>query len=338
MKRITLFLGLSFFLVNIFMVNLSAQQKGARWQFENNGVDSAAWDIIDNNGELSNQANYSNEHPLVEGEYYLSLEDSTQYGVFIVPDDSELDFSNESLAISAWIYPTLLKSEPQFILTKGNRSGTNKTNNYALRLDGEHLVFIVHNENGSKKAVASSFSIAKNQWSYIAVFFNNDEKLVYLWNNADQAPVDTLSFDIELFPNDQSLYIGTAGNNGFKRFRGRIDDVRIGSSIEQINDSSSEISLQENATTPVQSFKLNQNYPNPFNSQTVIEFELLTSGHVSLDVYNIPGQKILTLVDNEMAAGRYAFNFNAIGLSSGCYYYILQSADFRETKKMIVLK
>ena len=129
MKAIFSILILSISVILVSTKVSFSQSKGGRWQFENNGNDSAAWDILDNNGELSNQAKYSNEHPLVEGEYYLSLEDSNQYGVFIVKDDSELDFSNESLAISAWIYPTILKSDPQFILIKENRSGSNKTNN-----------------------------------------------------------------------------------------------------------------------------------------------------------------------------------------------------------------
>ena len=67
-------------------------QKGGRWKFENNGNDEATWDLVDNNGILSGAALYSNVVPNIQGDYYLSIEDSANYGVFTTEDQDELDF------------------------------------------------------------------------------------------------------------------------------------------------------------------------------------------------------------------------------------------------------
>ncbi|MCK4856713.1 MAG: T9SS type A sorting domain-containing protein, partial [candidate division Zixibacteria bacterium] len=88
---------------------------------------------------------------------------------------------------------------------------------------------------------------------------------------------------------------------------------------------------------------LNQNYPNPFNPQTVIEFALPLPSVVTLEVYNIAGQKVATLTDDMMAAGYHRFSFNGIDdsgnqLASGIYLYRLVTDNFSETKKMLLIK
>jgi len=85
-------------------------------------------------------------------------------------------------------------------------------------------------------------------------------------------------------------------------------------------------------------FSLDQNYPNPFNPSTRISFDLPQSGFVNLAVYNSVGQLVTVLVDKEMGAGRYSFNFDATGLSSGIYFYRLVTESAVLSRKMILLK
>lgn len=85
-------------------------------------------------------------------------------------------------------------------------------------------------------------------------------------------------------------------------------------------------------------FSLNQNYPNPFNPSTVISYQLSTPSKVSLKVYDILGDEVATLVNEEKPAGRYSVNFNANRLASGVYFYRMQAGSFAETKKLILLK
>jgi len=93
----------------------------------------------------------------------------------------------------------------------------------------------------------------------------------------------------------------------------------------------------EDEISPVQ-FTLSQNYPNPFNPSTRIEYAISTTQFVSLKVYDVLGNEVTTLVNEEKAAGSYEVDFNATGLPSGVYFYRLQSGSKVETKKMLLLK
>jgi len=85
-------------------------------------------------------------------------------------------------------------------------------------------------------------------------------------------------------------------------------------------------------------FELMQNYPNPFNPSTNIEFRISDRVFVSLRVYNILGDEITTLINEEKQSGVYEAVFNASGLASGMYLYKLHVGSFFETKKMILMK
>ena len=84
--------------------------------------------------------------------------------------------------------------------------------------------------------------------------------------------------------------------------------------------------------------KLTQNYPNPFNPKTTVEFEIPNSGLVSLDVYNVLGQKVETLFKGFKKAGSYKVDFNASNFASGVYFYKLESNGLILTKKMVLMK
>lgn len=85
-------------------------------------------------------------------------------------------------------------------------------------------------------------------------------------------------------------------------------------------------------------FSLSQNYPNPFNPSTIIKYAIPTSGFVSLKIFNILGKEVATLVNQQMNAGNYKVEFDAANLSSGIYFYILQSGSFSKTNKMLLIK
>jgi len=84
--------------------------------------------------------------------------------------------------------------------------------------------------------------------------------------------------------------------------------------------------------------KLSQNYPNPFSSSTTIRYSLTKTSKVVIKIYDLMGQEIAKLVNEENPAGSYEVNFNASGLSNGIYYYKLESNGHTQTKKMILMK
>ena len=87
-----------------------------------------------------------------------------------------------------------------------------------------------------------------------------------------------------------------------------------------------------------ETYSLGQNHPNPFNPVTQIKYTLPNDGHVRLDVHNILGQKVASLVDEKQKAGYKSARWGASSFSSGIYFYRLQAGDFVQTKKMVLLK
>jgi hypothetical protein len=85
-------------------------------------------------------------------------------------------------------------------------------------------------------------------------------------------------------------------------------------------------------------FALEQNYPNPFNPTTTIRYQLPTSGHVSLKVYNSLGQEVATLVEEVQDPGFKSIVFGASQLPSGVYFCGLQAGALIQSKKMLLLK
>jgi photosystem II stability/assembly factor-like uncharacterized protein len=86
------------------------------------------------------------------------------------------------------------------------------------------------------------------------------------------------------------------------------------------------------------SFSLKQNYPNPFNPVTSIQYSLSSMQFVTLKIYDVLGNEIATLVNEEKSAGEYEVEFNGNGLTSGIYFYQLKAGESIQTRKMILLK
>lgn len=90
-------------------------------------------------------------------------------------------------------------------------------------------------------------------------------------------------------------------------------------------------------SVPKQYF-LSQNYPNPFNPSTKIYYEIPINGFVTLKVYDVLGNELITLINEEQLAGRYEFTFNPSNLSSGIYFYQVRVGNYSATKKMILMQ
>ena len=98
-------------------------------------------------------------------------------------------------------------------------------------------------------------------------------------------------------------------------------------------------SVSENLVSSVPvDFNLSQNYPNPFNPSTRINYSLPKSDNVSIKIYNELGREVSTLVNGFKTAGTYEITFDGANLSSGIYFYKLQTTGFTATKKMLLIK
>jgi hypothetical protein len=95
--------------------------------------------------------------------------------------------------------------------------------------------------------------------------------------------------------------------------------------------------LQQNYPNPFNP-TTNIGYPNPFNPTTNIGFRIADFGFVSLKVYDISGREVATLISENLTAGSYKYRWDARGLASGVYFYRLEAGDFKQTKKMLLLR
>jgi agmatine deiminase len=95
--------------------------------------------------------------------------------------------------------------------------------------------------------------------------------------------------------------------------------------------------IQTGNNTP-SSFALYQNFPNPFNPVTKIKFDVPKSSFVNLKIYDISGREVLTITSAQLNSGSYSYEWNASGFASGIYFYKLETKDFTNVKKMILIK
>ena len=85
-------------------------------------------------------------------------------------------------------------------------------------------------------------------------------------------------------------------------------------------------------------FSLSQNYPNPFNPSTTIRFSLPKESYTTLEIFNILGEKVGILVADILKAGTYEYHWNGEGLSSGIYFYKMETVNYSQIRKMILVK
>lgn len=116
----------------------------------------------------------------------------------------------------------------------------------------------------------------------------------------------------------QYVFINTYGIGVYRRLKSEITSVEI-------------------ETNNPNTFLLEQNYPNPFNPSTRIQYQVSSITNVSLKVYDILGNEVASLVNEQKPAGSYEVEFDAANLAGGIYFYKLQAGSFVETKKMILL-
>ena len=95
--------------------------------------------------------------------------------------------------------------------------------------------------------------------------------------------------------------------------------------------------VEENNIIPNE-FYLSQNYPNPFNPTTKINFSVPKSGFVTIKVFDVLGREVATLVNENKPVGNYSIHFNANKLTSGIYFYGMESGSFLQTKKLVLMK
>ncbi|MBL7191962.1 T9SS type A sorting domain-containing protein [bacterium] len=129
---------------------------------------------------------------------------------------------------------------------------------------------------------------------------------------------------------------GLSGNNAFSTqqnlLRGILSFFRRGAGDIAGSESNVDLSLLP------KKYALHRPYPNPFNPITLISYNLAQTGHVSLIIYDIQGREVVKLVDSIQSAGIYQIVFDGSNLTTGIYFARLQVGDFKQTRKVLLIK
>jgi hypothetical protein len=321
---------------------LYSQGKGGRWQFENNGNDTAQWDASNDSGTLQGEADYMSASPLPEGTACLWLDTLSVHDFFRIEDSDDLDFLNESIGISAWIYPVRVGDDVHWIINKGDQFPLPKTTNYALRLNRTgNLEFLIRDAQNKARPVASRFTIPENQWTFVGIFYEYSAGKIYMWNTPSEVPSDTLDYSQDFFPNSDPLSIGSWFTSdtaliSIKDFEGGIDDVRIGTRIDHILSGETKVHSPEPASDP--GFLLYPNFPNPFNGTTRITFDLKRQAMVSLHIFDNLGRLRITLVHRHLNPGNHVYVLDASRWPSAVYFFRLEVNNKKHTGKMHLVR
>ncbi len=131
---------------------------------------------------------------------------------------------------------------------------------------------------------------------------------------------------------DGSLFTLRGANASSAKVTGRVNGVTV-----EIRKVEIATSVESNVSPPM-NFALDQNYPNPFNPTTTIVYNLPVVASVKLEVFDLTGRSVKTLVDKTESAGSHTVAFDASGLGSGMYFYRIQAGTFSAMRKMVFLK
>ena len=182
--------------------------------------------------------------------------------------------------------------------------------------------------NGSIKFDVQTWS---NDAKVIQVFLSKDGGTTYAQLGADIPTTATLTTQTVPFTGatSTSKIKITAKTSSKSRFF--LDNISV--------TSGSVLAVESNNSKNFpKDFSLNQNYPNPFNPTTKISFSVPQTDHITLSVYNVQGELVSILINQEMTQGSYSVVFNAASLPSGVYYYRMISSTVNSAKKMILMK
>lgn len=171
-------------------------------------------------------------------------------------------------------------------------------------------------------------------------------KVELKWNTATE--VNNSGFDVERKSDNSAWkkvgYIKGSGNsNTVKEYSFKdspVGDINFQYRLKQI-DFNGKITYSDLVSVKIEiplQYSLEQNYPNPFNPTTNIRFELPEASHVSIKVYNMLGQEVITVLNENMPAGYQNVTFDASKIASGTYIYRMEAGKYSQVKKMTLLK
>ena len=255
-----------------------------------------------------------------------------------VPNSESLNFEN-SITVNFWIKVGDFFEREAYPLSHGNWE-----NRWKISITDKRIRWTVKTSSGIKD-LDSETGLTLNSLYNVTTVYDGSDYEIYI-----NGKLDALStFSGSILQTNIDFMIGQVlpGNNQYN-FKGVLDDIRIYNyalSFQEIRilyDIITTVDEQWNSLIPDQN-ELFQNYPNPFNSSTIIHYQVKDAAPVSLEVYDILGNRIRSLVNEYKLAGHYTYHWdgkddNGRQVPSGIYFYTLKTKNYNHTKKLVLLK
>ena len=314
--------------------DLSALTTGdlmAYYPFDGNANDVSG---NNNNGTINGAISTSDRFRNLNRAYYF--DGKTSY--ILVPSSPSLNFQN-AITIDFWMRISAFNGNEQYVISQGSYNSRLKVSiipNNLLRWTIKTNSTI----NGGIIDLDSETKLSTGIWYNVTVLYSGSDYEIYLNGNLDSFS----SWSGSLLQTNIALTFGQElPNNNSNNFNGSLDDIRIFNyalTPQQILNlyNLNTTGIASNSNLIPQENELMQNYPNPFNPSTVISFQLNKSSNISLNVYNMLGQKVEVLAGGFFTAGSHSITWNAGTFASGVYYYELKTNAQRFIKKMILIK
>jgi hypothetical protein len=256
----------------------------------------------------------------------------------VVPNDTGLNFQN-SMTVNLWMKVTgFYAGREQYLISHGNWQNRWKL---SLSPSTNRLRYTLRNTTGQVKDLDGETPIMRDTTYNVTCVYSGSELEIYLNGQLDAFT----SFSGLINPTVNALTIGQSlpGENNYN-FNGILDDIRLFNYALSLQEIASlvwtAVEREDPRKIPTE-FALDQNFPNPFNPATTITFAIpqtRTATLVSLDVYDVLGRSVATLLQEQLPGGVYRVRWEAGLLASGVYICQLHSGGTHLTQKMILMK
>jgi hypothetical protein len=256
-----------------------------------------------------------------------------------VPNSSSLNFQS-ACTINFWMIVGEFSELEAHPLSHGSWE-----KRWKVSITNKHIRWTIRRTDNVNKDLDSETELEIDSLYNITVLYNGSDYEIYINGNLDA--LSTFSGSISQTNIDFMIGQVLPLDNRYN-FKGVLDDIRIYNyalsfqEIRALYDFATSVDDKTIYSVPDEN-QLFQNYPNPFNSTTIINYQVKDAAPVNLEVYDILGNKIRTIVNENKTAGYYAEYWdgkNDIGLQvpSGIYFYSLRVKNFNQTKKIVLIK
>jgi hypothetical protein len=327
MKSLTFLLIVILFSTHLFITKAQDSSLIAFWSFDDaTAFDSSAYQ---NHGTLHGVTSADNRFGEPNKAFYFDGIDD-----YISIDSYTNMRPTNDVSIAAWI-----KTEDS-VTTRAivyDRLQTHDGFGLILNEAGYPRISI----NGGAGSCTAKDDVDDQSWHFLVGTYSKLGEKIIIYIDAVLSDTSSYSDSIDYTPEPRNQ-IGRA-KEGEDYFNGIIDEIRIYNRKLQQSDIDSLYNnftfVEENTISEIPiDYNIKQNYPNPFNPKTKIGYSIPQFSNVVVKVFDILGNEIETLVNEEKQTGTYEITWYAENLPSGVYFYRLQAGDFVETKKMVLLR